>query len=277
MLEQNASIPVSGIGIFGGEVNMVTRVFLPEGPGPFPVVLFSHGRAPDQAGRARLRQPLARDHARFWVEKGFAVVAPIRPGYGETGGEDRESSRFGYRAPGACASSSGYRHVAQSASEAIAAALAWIRLQPWARAHDILLEGQSVGGLATVAAIATKPDGVRAYINFAGGTGGDPVHHPGNSCDPEQLAALYADFGKTTVAPGLWVYALNDQFWGADVPVVWFDSFAAGGSPARFLHAPAVPDGDGHGLSRHERAYWAPYIDAFLRQLATDYRVRFDE
>ena len=71
---------------------MTTQVFLPEGKAPFPVVIFSHGRAPTAEGRANLKFPVLPGHVGYWQAKGFAVVAPIRPGYGATGGPDREAS-----------------------------------------------------------------------------------------------------------------------------------------------------------------------------------------
>ena len=42
------------------------------------------------------------------------------------------------------------------------------------------------------------------------------------------------------------------------------------GSRTNFVHAPAVADGDGHGLSRHAPRLWAPYVEAFLATIAFD-------
>jgi len=257
------SIPVAHEGLFGSDVEMVTLVYKPAGPGPFPVVIYSHGRSGSPAVRARLRLPISQVQIDYWLEKNFAVVAPIRVGYGKTHGPDVEAhgSSSGHN------SQPDYTRTAGAASTAILATLAWVRTQPWVDGHRMILEGQSVGGLGTVTAAATRPEGVVGYINFGGGAGGDPDRSPGRSNDPEQLTKLYSDFGKQTVMPNLWVYAVNDQYWGPDVPVAWHDGFAAGGSPSEFIHAPAVADGDGHGLSHHARQYWAPYVDAFLHRL----------
>jgi hypothetical protein len=78
---------------------------------------------------------------------------------------------------------------------------------------------------------------------------------------------MVGDWGRTTTLPNLWIYARNDQYWGTDVPVAWHDAFAKGGSPSTFVHAPAVADGDGHGLSRHPQALWAPYVESFLAKV----------
>ena len=262
---ETVSISLAGGGMFGGSIAMVTQVFRPPGDGPFPVVVFSHGRAPDAAARAHLKTGISNAQLRFWLARGDAVVAPVRPGYGATGlSNDPENSGAHFDAMGRCTSRPDYRETAESAGRTVDATLAWLRSQPWADTHHVLLVGQSVGGLTTVAAGTHPQDGVVGYINFAGGAGGNPERSPGASCDPAQLESLYAGFGRATTVPNLWVYAMNDQFWGTDVPVAWHAAFARGGSRTTFVHAPAVADGNGHGLSSHAPRLWAPYVNDFL-------------
>ena len=70
---------------------------------------------------------------------------------------------------------------------------------------NVVALGQSVGGGSTVA-LAARPAGVRAAINFAGGSGGDPVKSPGKPCGPERLQETYAGYGATTHAHALDLY-----------------------------------------------------------------------
>ena len=251
----------------GDVAQMVTTWFVPQGPGPFPVVVFSHGRASGADGRARVDVGVSKAQLHYWLAKGVAVVSPVRPGYGESTGGDVEDSGVHHDNAGRCTGRPNFRKTADAAVLTVSATLAWLRDQPWADAHDVLLVGQSVGGLTTVAAGSLGLPGVVGYINFAGGTGGNPEKSPGVSCDPGQLKSLYGDFGKTTRVPNLWVYAMNDQYWGPDEPVEWQAAFAKGGSATTFFHAPAVADGDGHGLSRHDQALWAPAVDEFLARV----------
>ncbi len=260
----SASVPVRES---DGAARMVVTWFLPAGPGPFPVVLFSHGRDPSADGRAGLAVGVSRSQVAYWLSRGVAVVSPLRPGYGESGGSDVESAGVVFDAAGHCVGAPDYRKTADAAARTVEAALLWLRGQPWADPTAVLLVGQSVGGLATVAAGAHALPGVVGYINFAGGSGGNPAHSPGVSCDPDQLEALYASYGRTTTVPNLWIYAVNDQYWGAIVPRDWHAAFARGGSPTTFVQAPAVPGGDGHGLSRHAPALWAPAVDEMLAHL----------
>ena len=252
-----------------GEVaQMTTTWFVPPGKGPFPVVLFSHGRAGNEADRDRLAPGISRSQLAYWLGKGVAVVSPVRPGYGDSGGGgDVEQNGAHFDAAGHCTSTPDYRRTADAAVLSIQAALQWLRAQPWADADDVLLVGQSVGGLASVAAAAQPLPGVVGYVNFAGGAGGSPARSPGASCDPDQLRDLFASYGRTTRVPSLWLYATNDQYWGPDAPAAWHAAFAQGARRTRFVQAPAVADGDGHGLSRHDASLWAPAVDAFIATL----------
>ena len=63
---------------------MHTQVFKPAGPGPFKVLLYAHGRPGYASQRALLKRPIHARHVQYWLAKGYAVVAPIRPGYGAT-------------------------------------------------------------------------------------------------------------------------------------------------------------------------------------------------
>jgi dienelactone hydrolase len=262
---RQATIPVHEAS--GDVAQMETTFFLPSGPGPFPVVVFSHGRASGAEGRAAVQIGVSRSQLDYWLAKGVAVVSPVRPGYGHSSGGDVEDSGVHHDSAGRCTNRPDFRKTAAAAALTVDATLAWLHDQPWADPRDVLLVGQSVGGLATVGAGAQGLPGVVGYVNFAGGTGGNPERSPGHSCDPAQLEAIFAADGQTTHVPSLWIYAVNDQYWGPDQPVAWHAAFARGGSDTRFVHAPPVADDDGHGLSRHAAALWAPEVDSFLAHI----------
>jgi len=264
---QRITIPVPGGGVFGADISMATVVFLPPGAGPFPVVLFSHGRSGDSKVRADMRNPIPTWHARYWVDRGVAVVAPMRVGYGETGGPDRENSGARYDLLGNCNSRPNFKGLAEQTDRALLSALDWVRRQSWADSDHILLEGVSVGGFATVAMASTRPAGVIGYINFSGGAGGSPERSPGRSCDPDQMRDVMAEFGKTVNVPGLWLYAGNDLYWGGEAPQNWYRAFAAGGSKAQMLAVPELPGQDGHMLLARGRRLWQRDLDRFAQSL----------
>jgi dienelactone hydrolase len=259
-----AHVNVPGAGRFGGDADMLVQAFVPDGPGPFPVLLFAHGRSADGPTRARMKQPIPLGHVRYWQRKGFAVVAPIRPGYGDSGGPDREMSGARYDEQGRCTSVADHANTVNNARQAMRAALDWVRLQPWARAEHILLEGQSVGGITTVALCATQPPGVRGCINFVGGSGGSPSSG-GHVCNPDTVRELMRDWGRLSRVPSIWFYAPNDQYWGPDSPRQWHEAFAQGGSASQFVGTDPLPDADGHLLLYRGGRMWSQPLDEWLQ------------
>ena len=263
---QYVAIPIPGAGTFGRPLEMVAEVFKPAGEGPFAIVVYLHGRDGTQAERLAITEAIPRDYLRYWMGKGFAVVAPMRPGYGKTGGNDRESPGHRWEAGGKCTRPD-FAKAISAAALAAGAALDWARAQPWVRSGALLLSGNSVGGITTVATASGNPVGVMAYINFAGGIGGNPALSPGKSCDADQLRDLYGTWGKSARLPGLWLYARNDQFWGPDSPRLWHAAFAAGGSPSELVSTAPLSEKDGHDLIFFGRALWHEHVDAFLQRL----------
>jgi dienelactone hydrolase len=252
---------------------MHTQVYKPPGTGPFKVLLYAHSRPAYARERARLLRPIHARHVQYWLRKGYAVVAPLRPGYGATGGPDRESSGAGYSASGQCIRQPSPGVPASQAAAAMRQALDWVRQQPWARASHIVLEGQSTGGLATVALCAAQPPGVVGCINFSGGAGGDPQHAPQRMCAPEKTTALMRTYGQTTKPPSIWFYAPNDLYWGAAPPKQWHAAFnqaaqTAGPSAATPSQlVTTVPIGsNGHSLQRAGSQHWEPPLEAWLQQ-----------
>jgi dienelactone hydrolase len=251
----------------GTDWKVHTQVFKPEGPGPFPLVVFSHGRAGKPEERQSLEYPVLRGHVTYWMRKGFAVVAPIRPGYGVTGGADLEASTIGINKQGVCTGSPLFEQAVGNAADVVSEVVAWARRQAWVNNTKIVLVGQSVGGMTTVAAGARALPGVIAYINFAGGHGGNPDYNPGKSCFPETLTSLYGKYGRTTRIPNLWLYASNDQYWGPDMPQLWHDAFARAGGQGRLIKTGPVPGEDGHKLLSKGGRLWGDHVNPFMDSL----------
>src|SRR6266545_2606166 len=119
-------------------VPMQTTVFRPPGEGPFPLVLMNHGTTQD--GVQRLYFPLLgfNDAALWFARRGFAVVAPQRPGHGDTGGpflEDVVSCQ-----------DPDFQSAGLAVAEADLAALSYIATQPFIKDTGVLVVGQSAGG-----------------------------------------------------------------------------------------------------------------------------------
>jgi dienelactone hydrolase len=236
--------------------DMIVTHFRPEGPGPFPAVVMSHGRSSDRARRDRFRFMTV---VRYWTRRGFAVAVPTRLGYGAAGlTPDPEFS-------GPECSARDFGPMTLASSRQIRAAVEFMQSQQWVDGGKVILMGHSVGGLATTVATGGAIPGVIGSINSAGGSGGRPATHPGRPCSPDRMAGIYAAAGKSARTPMLWLYAGNDLFWGAEWPRRWHQAFVGAGGAAEFVMGPPVGD-DGHRQIDQLPA-WRPYVDRFIARL----------
>lgn len=130
------------------------RLQLPDGSGPFPLVYLHHERR-FYTGR----HPRYEAAARYFLGRGFAVVTPVRAGYGALDAlGDRESLRCRRPDPG--------RIFASSTLQAAAVLEGLSALgQPIDR-QRVLHVGVGVGGFAALSAAALSPQGVLGAVNF---------------------------------------------------------------------------------------------------------------
>ena len=247
-------------------MDIVTLVYKPIAAGPFPVLVFSHGRAGEASDRAKPEAP-SNNTIEYWLRKGFAVVAPVRIGYGQTGGPDLEDSGTKFKSGVCTTTSPDFDKVATNAAKSVTTFLDWLHKQDWADNNKIMLEGQSVGGLTTVKLGSLNLPGVLGYVNFAGGSGGNPISSPAKSCHPELLTETYRRLGTQTHVPSIWFYAENDLYWGPDMPVAWHAAFAAGGSQTQLVHTGPVEGRNGHFLLNYGQKMWVEPLDNFVRSL----------
>lgn len=238
--------------------SMPITIFRPAGEGPFPLVVFNHGRAVSdkRATQGRSRPEYV---ARYLVDKGFVVLAPTRIGYWETYGD------FDPEASGAC-NAMRPEPMSVAASAQVLAAVAYARKLPYVDASRWIVAGQSVGGLATIATVGRNPPGLLGGINFSGGTGGNPATSPGRPCSPDQLTNYWSGLAKTATVPMVWLYWQNDKYWGEDSPKRWVKAWQDSGGQADLAFFAASGE-DGHNGINSDMEHWLPVVDGFLAKL----------
>ena len=130
-------------GEWGARVADASKVFRPEGPGPFPVALILHGCGG--------KTPFLETYAQVAVEAGWAavVVDSFAP---------RKISPLRAKLT-VC---TGTRLQGLERSGDIFAMLAWLEDQPWADAERVFLAGWSHGGWAIMDGYAIGPNAARA-------------------------------------------------------------------------------------------------------------------
>jgi dienelactone hydrolase len=123
-------------------------LYHPEGPGPFPVVVWNHGAEQLPGWRPELAQ--------FYLAHGWAFFVPHRSGHG--------------RSPGAWIGKE-YGAAKQLALQDehnadVVSAIAWIKQQPRIDPARVVVSGCSFGGIQTLI-VAAKDVGIRAAVPFA--------------------------------------------------------------------------------------------------------------
>jgi dienelactone hydrolase len=230
-------------------------VFKPKGPGPFPIVVLSHGSPRSAEDRRREgRQRLVAQSQRF-AAMGYAVLVPTRRGYGESGGAWAETY-------GSCGDPD-YHAAGLETARDLRAAVDAVRAEAWADTSRIVLAGQSAGGFGSVAASSQRFDGLVAVVNFAGGRGSQG---PDDVCGEARLVEAMGRYGRGARVPELWIYSVNDRFFGPSLARRMHEAFVRAGGQADFVEAPALGL-DGHGYFARGMDDWSPRVAAFLKRV----------
>jgi dienelactone hydrolase len=239
--EQVQMVPAGGF----TEPELEVTVYRPPGAGPFPVLVINHGRASGNAKlQPRYRPSLA---AREFVQRGWAVVVPMRQGFSQSGGSEISA--------GCNVHSNGLQQ-----ARSVRRTLDWVARQPWADVSRNMVLGQSHGGLTTLAYGTDPHPGTRLLVNFAGG-----LRQENCTAWQHNLMRAIGDYGAETKLPSLWFYGDNDSYFP---PFVWR------GAHERYTQAGGRADlvafgdfgSDAHGLfgSRAGLPIWLPKVMAAL-------------
>jgi dienelactone hydrolase len=241
--------------------SIVVTSFRPSGAGPFPWIVLSHGTAVTLEDNRAIGRSRNTWLAAQWVRRGYAVLVPVRRGYGASGGSENLGDSYG-----SCAQPDFPR-----AGEG--AALDLLATVQWAKGHGdldrrrFMLVGQSAGGFASIYTASKRPEGLLAVLAFAPGRGGRPDTHPGQPCMPERMAELFASIAPRIAVPVLWFYAVNDEFVGPAAQRLWFESFRAAGGRGELVVIPPFPERRGHGVftSPAGEPLWTAAVAGFFR------------
>jgi dienelactone hydrolase len=254
------TVPVAAAG-----ASIVVTSFRPRGDGPFPWIVLSHGSATTAAANRALDRYRPLEPVREWVRRGYAVLVPVRRGYGASGGD-----KFG-DSYGTC-DRPDFRRAGEGAALDLLVTVEWAKLQQDLDAKRWLLVGQSAGGFASIYTASKRPQGLVAVLAFAPGRAGDPDKRRGEPCVSDRLAELFAAVAPKIAVPVLWFYAENDEYIGPRVQKLWFESFRSAGGRGELVVAPYFPDARGHGVfpSRRGVLIWTGAVAGFFKSQRLD-------
>lgn len=233
-------------------------LYRPAGEAKRPLVVISHGTPRRMVDRTGMRPDWAERPAAFFVADGYAVIVPMRRGYGRSPGEADD------HAAGGC-SSPDYYDAGLRVGRQILAIAEFMRRQSFVEGGRIVLAGQSAGGFATLAAASWNPAGVVALVNFAGGRGSRAAH---DVCGEARLVEAMERFGAGTRIPSIWLYSANDTYFRPELAHRLHAAYARGGARTS-LHILPRYGRDGHGFVRRadSEGAWHPLVRDFLAGL----------
>jgi dienelactone hydrolase len=223
-----------------------------------PYLLFSHGRAGTDQERSSFGRSSERKNSEYFISKGFTVILPTRIGYGVSGGPDAEYS-------GGC-SNKNYLEAIKVAVDQSKQVLNHVLDFSYIDKSKGIVVGQSVGGFTTIGLSAENIPGLKGAINFAGGNGGDPIKSPERPCGDYVIKDTFAKYGASNKIPTLWLYSVNDKFWGEQLPKDWFAAFQKAGGKGQFISLPAYKE-DGHSIFRGDLNAWKNDFEKFIKEI----------
>lgn len=229
-------------------IDLETTIYKPDGDGPFPIAVINHGKAPgDPKFQGRYRPAFA---ARYFLQRGYAVVVPMRQGFSKSGGL--------YIGGGCNVESNG-----RAQAEDVKAVLDYVAQQNWADKDRIVVLGQSHGGWTTLAFGPLNYPGVKALVNFAGG-----LRQEGCIAWENNLAKGAAGYGSQTRLPSLWFYGDNDCFFKTETYRAMFDKYTGSGGAAQLV-AFGTFGADAHSLfgARSGELVWQPEVTKLLAKV----------
>jgi len=223
-----------------------------------PYLLFSHGRAGTDQERGKFGRSSEKRNSEYFVSKGFAVILPTRIGYGVSGGPDADYS-------GACGNKN-YLEARKVAIDQSKQVLNHVFDFSYIDRTKGIVVGQSVGGFTTIGLSAENISGLKGAINFAGGDGGDPIKSAEKPCGDYLIKDTFANYGTSNKIPTLWLYSVNDKYWGQQLPKDWFAAFQKAGGKGQFVSLPAYKE-DGHSIFRGDLNAWKNDFEKFIKEI----------
>lgn len=149
----------SEIRIAGKAGELQAFLWQPDGPGPFPALVYNHGseQTPIVGTRGKIGS--------YFAANGYVVLFPYRRGTGTSQGvywRDRAVAAGGDPQRAAIAA-------LVEENDDVVSAIEWLRAQPFVVHDNIAVAGCSFGGIHSMLTAERNVPGVRAIVDFAGG------------------------------------------------------------------------------------------------------------
>ena len=253
-----------------GTIRLVAYVYRPIKNDRNEVVLFSHGST-----GGMIRSPKEPSDwpppsiVRFFVSRGYTLVAPMRRGRGESSGTYVEECAFYLDQ---CTLAQQVAMTDRSLREALLDTNAVIdqlilgRLIP--RQSKIVVGGISRGGFLSLMLAGQRPEVVKGVINFVGGwhSVSDKYSSSDNQLRLDAQTVRLTQAAKRTSAPSIWIYAARDPFYNEATTREFFRSWREAGGQAEYIYVSDHSLPSGHAVAS-DPTLWGRQVDDFLKRV----------
>ncbi|WP_186143710.1 dienelactone hydrolase family protein [Burkholderia gladioli] len=198
----------------GESIMLQATLDIPDGPGPFPLVVMNHGATGDVPPSEQPRYHLT-FAAYYFLSRGYAVVLPMMRGYAGSQGH-LEHHGCDYAATGI------------EDAQDIKAVIDYIKTRPEIDGSQIVVAGQSFGGWNTLALGTMDVPGVRGLVSFAGGM-------DESDCLFSSHAMIRAagEFGAHSKFPSIWFFGDNDKVFPRETWHAAYERYVSAGGGRR--------------------------------------------
>jgi dienelactone hydrolase len=240
-------------------VDLVTTLYFPEGPGPFPLAVVNHGVNGVREKPADMQRHRFTYLAYYFLSRGYAVALPMMRGYAGSGGAQN------------------FHHcdldeTALGNGRDIAGVIAALGSHARIDTGRVVVAGQSFGGWNTLGlgAMNPPPAGVKGLVNFSGGMNSSGC--PGSD-GVDALVRGAARLGATTTLPSLWFYGENDKLFATETWRGMVAAYTGQGGHAALVDTGPFMD-DSHQMLSHPESFsiWVRRLDGFLAQIGLPWR-----
>lgn len=241
------------------QIKLQATLYLPPGPGPFPLAVMNHG-ATNASATNRGERYRFTTAAYYFLSRGYAVLLPMARGFaGSEGNFVLEGCDLA--------------KVARRNGADIAGAVEAVARRPEIDRSRIVVAGQSFGGWNTLGVGTEAPAGVRALIAF------NPAIRSSDCRDQDHaMAESAASLGAHTTLPSLWFFGENDSVMPTATWRTVFDRYKGAGGRAELVDIGTF-GADSHQMlsSPASLALWTPKADAFLARAGLPSAVAYPE
>src|SRR3954469_22661801 len=252
-----------------GTIRLVSYVYRPVKNDRHEVVLFSHGSTGGLVTSPKEPAVPPAPVVRFFVSRGYTLVAPQRRGRGESSGAYVEECSVFTRE---CTVADQLALTDRALHEALldtSAVIDQVIAGRLARVDSkILAAGWSRGGFLSLLLAAERPQLVNAVVNFSGGWHGvtDRLTAADNKQRMDVQTARLAQAAKRTRVPSFWIYAVRDPLYKEGVPQDLVRSWRDGGGQAEFAYIAEHTMENAHQVPLNP-GLWERQLDTFVKAI----------